>query len=338
MTLLSWGRSSVAGGALEIATAAGVPSLCDEAWHHIALVHFPGSTSAFLDGALGSPGGVNGGLNPRVAYVQAQAYSIASDGSASLSVGWNGVTRAGQQLFAGALAEVRIYSRALTANEVIALSQPPLGAVANAAVLPPVPLRTATFYSFSCAAGAAGAPASLVKSSADNSWAWATAGAAAPICVPCLAGFYAPQAASACLACPPGTYSLAGAATCLLCPAGTYGDRAGLTSSSCSGACPGCASGSTNAALLACGPGNGRAVPASSGLLLWPAAHPKNPAKVDLVVADIDTCTKLTKNCPSQSSTAQQIVGPDGARRFVVGAAADFNMQAPESMTCSVRD
>jgi len=87
---------------------------------------------------------------------------------------------------------------------------------------------------------------------------------------------------------------------------------------------------------MACGPAGSRTVPTSSGLLLWPASHPTNPAKVDLVLADLATCKKVTKNaCPAQKNTAQQIISPDGVRRFMVGTAAQLKMQQAEEMTCA---
>ena len=160
-TLLSWGGAvsdeggaGGAGGApLEIALASGIPAFCDSVWHHVALVHTAGApgavgtTAAYFDGALGTPGGVDGGLNPRIVYFPAQTYAIPTDGSASLAIG-SGLGRP----FAGSLAELRIYSRALSSAEVAALSQPPLLAVPHAFSTPAAPLLSPSFYLFSCAA------------------------------------------------------------------------------------------------------------------------------------------------------------------------------------------
>jgi sugar lactone lactonase YvrE len=206
------------GSAIRMIAASATQSICDSTWHHLAVTHGDGAASAtktYLDGALISSA--------------PQTFAIPSDGSASLTVNYNGVTG----ISSGSVQEVRLYSRALSAAEVFALAQPPL-VQANTVVAPPVPVPAATSYAFSCAAGAAGSPGFLSKSSADNSWAWAPS---PPNCTQCSAGTAAQPGFAACALCSPGTYSLAGAAVCAPCPAGTYGSSAGLASAACSGVC-----------------------------------------------------------------------------------------------------
>ena len=70
--------------------------------------------------------------------------------AATLRVGWSGdlATNAGS-LYVGALADLRIYSRALSTSELVALSQPPiaayLAAYAYTAALPASPVA-GVFY------------------------------------------------------------------------------------------------------------------------------------------------------------------------------------------------
>ena len=89
-----------------------------------------------------------------------------------LRVGWSGdaSTNAGS-VFSGSLSEVRIYSRALSSAEVLALSQPPLGSfLAQHLLTNAVPQTGAAVYAFACAAGTSGPLRSmLVKSPNDKS-------------------------------------------------------------------------------------------------------------------------------------------------------------------------
>ena len=97
---------------------------CDSTWRHAALTYTatPSSLiSVFVDGALRS--------------TSPASVSIPTPASSTLRVGWGGELSVNSgSLFAGSLAELRIYSRALTVTEVVALSQPPLSAVSNAVV------------------------------------------------------------------------------------------------------------------------------------------------------------------------------------------------------------
>ena len=89
---------------------------------------------------------------------------------------------------------------------------------------------------------------------------------------------------------------------------------------------------SSSAAPFSCVAADARAVPASLGLQLWPAAHPSNPQRVDLVVAPLATCQQMTSS--AACAAAASIAGADGVTRYVVGTAASLNMEADESMRC----
>ena len=153
----------------------------------------------------------------------------------------------------------------------------------------------------------------------------------------CSAGYF--LSGSLCAPCYPGTFALAGAAVCSLCPAGTWGGHAGLATAACSGACAGCAAGtafpppSASPAALSCVAADARAVPAALGLQLWPAMHPQNPQRADLVVAPLATCQQMTS--AAACAAAASVAGADGVTRYVVGTAAAFNMEADETLTCA---
>jgi hypothetical protein len=297
---------------------------CDSTWHHVALAYSPSASpyqlSAFLDGAL--------------AFQLAATITLPARAASTLSVGWSGDLSFNLgSLFAGSLAELRVYNRTLSAVEVVALSQPTLTAYANAAVVPAVPVLGASSYSFSCAAGSAGPSASQVRGP-DGAWSWAAG--ATPSCTPCAAGSFSGAGLSACAPCYPGTYSLAGASSCSLCPAGTFGDRAGLATDACAGACATCVAGSTTAlhAPLTCSAGSARGVPSSLGLQIWPAANAANLRGVDLLVAPLALCRQMTS--AAACAAADSVVGGDGATRFVVGTAAAFNVEPAEALTCAI--
>ena len=137
---------------------------CDSTWHHVAQAYSPfagnGSLLAFLDGEL--------------AFTSATTISLAAPAFSALRVGWGGDLAAnGGSLFGVSLAELRIYNRTLSTAEVVALSQPPLKALANTEVEPATPTVGAANYSFLCAPGFVGQGGLLAKTGASGSWAWA---------------------------------------------------------------------------------------------------------------------------------------------------------------------
>ena len=95
---------------------AGTVRACDSTWRHVALTFSPSASpptvSAFLDGAL--------------VFAVAATITLPIRSASTLRVGWSGDLSAnGGSLFAGALSDLRIYSRALSAAEVAAFMVPP---------------------------------------------------------------------------------------------------------------------------------------------------------------------------------------------------------------------
>ena len=168
-------------------------NICDRKWHHLAWTFDGSSPSSFyVDGTVTSltffpdnvaPGSVN---TPQNEPFYLGKYVYASDSGA---VG----------VWSGSLFDIRVYSRALSAAEVLAISQPPLNYPNTVA---PTLSSTATSYSFPCVSGFVGSSATLTRSSSDNSWSWASG--APPSC-----------------SCPSNTYSYGGSA-CASCPAGAH--------------------------------------------------------------------------------------------------------------------
>jgi hypothetical protein len=170
-----------------------------------------------------------------------------------------------------------------------------------------------------CPAGTYGARAGLSSAACSGACGSCAVGSTVAITA-CAAGYF--PGAAACVPCPPGTFSVAGAPACSLCPAGTYGASAGLTSATCTGTCSTCGAGSTAPAAakpLSCIAADSRAVPASLGLMFWPAAHPANPQRVDLVVAPLSQCQQMMTS--GACTTAASIVGADGVTRYAIGTA-----------------
>ena len=87
--------------------------------------------------------------------------------------------------------------------------------------------------------------------------------------------------------------------------------------------------------LMTCMADSARAVPASLGLQLLPAAHPANPRGVDLVIAPASLCAQLSPNGICDTSTS--IAGSDGEARYVVGTSASLNMEAAEQLSCAAK-
>jgi hypothetical protein len=158
-------------------------------------------------------------------------------------------------------------------------------------------------------------------------------------CTICPAGSWGQNGMSSCVLCSPGTYSSAGASACTPCPAGVYGNSAGLVTSACSGPCSpalACPLGTAYpppATDISCAPGNARAAPAALGLLLWPAAHPANPQKVDLIITSLSVCQQLGGTCSMLPGNT--VMGADSVMRYIVGRAADLHLEAAEQLTCS---
>ncbi len=298
---------------------------CDSTWHHLSVTHGEGSPSAtkvYVDGLLSS--------------ISSKTFVIPSDGTSSLNIGWNGATSGNNQPFSGFLSDIRIYGRALSSTEVLALAQPPLSAIANIITFPPAPVYGTTSILFSCAAGSAGISGFLLKSLVDNSWSWSST---VPSCAPCTPGYWSPQGSAFCTPCPPGTFSLAGSSKCSLCPAGTYGDRAGLQTDACSGTCTSCAAGSSvsMSSPIACTAMSRNSIPSDVGLLFVPAAMTGNRAHVDVIAATESMCNTMA-SIKQGGATCDKNVDTfinRGATYYVIGTAEAMNMEPAETLTCA---
>ena len=92
---------------IRLITLSAVLSACDSTWHHVALTYSPSASpfmlSAFLDGLL--------------AFASTTTIAQPSAASSSLRIGWSGDSISGS-LFAGALSDLRIFARALSAVEI----------------------------------------------------------------------------------------------------------------------------------------------------------------------------------------------------------------------------
>ena len=214
--------------AVRVVTLPFVLPACDSTWHHVALTFSPSATPfslvGFLDGAA--------------VLQQAANITLPARASSSLRVAWNGdlSTNAGS-LFSGAVDELRIFARALTAAEVTALSQPRLASFLaqfpNTASSPAFATASATSYTLSCVSGYAGPPASLTRRSSDGSWAWL--GGVTPSCTICGAGTYSAAGATACTLCPTGITTTGmstggvSVASCTTCAPGFYGAVTGVS-------------------------------------------------------------------------------------------------------------
>ena len=96
-----------------------------------------------------------------------------------------------------------------------------------------------------------------------------------------------------------------------------------------------CTNSSSATPPLSCRPAGARAVLPSFDLQIWPAAHPANPQRVDLVVAPAASCAQLSPGGVCTTAAADQLVGADGVTRFVVGTAAAFHMEGALSLAPS---
>jgi sugar lactone lactonase YvrE len=291
--------------------------ICDQTWHHVALTYSPSSRRAYIDGGVFELGSFLTTL------------TLPPRSSSTLRIGWNGISNT-----PGSFSDLRIYSRTLSPSEVESLSQP------SAASFPGLHLSLLSSspnggtFLFTCIAGYAGPIAILSKSQPDNSYSWSIT----PSCVQCPAGTFSQQGAISCTFCSPGTYSLSGSSFCSLCPAGTYGNRAGLTSNICSGQCStpaDCPTGTayppSSSSTLSCATNTARALPTDLNMRLWPAAHPLNTDRVDKIVAPEETCKTMLS---LQTCVGRTSVVINGVTRYVIGTAAELNMEASEQIIC----
>ena len=175
--------------------------VCDTFWHSVAVVvntTTPGAFSAavYVDGVVAPAPSARVSLNT-------------ANGAAAVALSIGGAA-GGVEPFAGAVANVRVYTAALAPADLLALSLPPLPAAANAVLTPASPSAAANSYAYSCVAGTAGPQQTWTRSSVDRSWV-STGGT------------------TACAVCPGGTWAAAGATACTPCVAGAFNMSTGNT-------------------------------------------------------------------------------------------------------------
>jgi ELWxxDGT repeat protein len=138
-------------------TLPGPLSVCDSTWHHIALT-YSGSAStntltAYVDGSIMSS--------------TSATFAISSSSSSTLRIGWNG-NSIDKELFSGSISDIRVFSRSMTCNEIVTLSQPLLSSGMEA--VNPSPIRSSTSYTWYCSSGLYGPNITLTRSTSDGSW------------------------------------------------------------------------------------------------------------------------------------------------------------------------
>ena len=218
----------------------------------------------------------------------------------TLRLGGNGL---GSEALAGTLGDVRVFSRALTGSEVMALASPPLN---YPLAINPTYSISATSYSWTCAAGAFGPAATMTYSAATQLWTWA--GGVQVNCQSCLPGTWSAGGAAACTGspCAPGTFgpagsTSAGAATCAQCVVGSYAPASGAT------ACSQCPAGSfaTSAGASSC---------SGCPLGTWSSSSGSSSSVCTPCVAGTYSVT------PAASSAAACVSCPIGTASAAVGA------------------
>lgn len=153
-------------------------SVCDGKWHHVAFS---------IDGLGGTPLGYVDGVPTAGALAHLGTFGAGqfnTPANVVFSISGSAGSISGYGAFSGAIFDVRVYGRALSAAEVLALAQPPLPSFPDAIMVPPAATAGAAAYAWVCAAGFFGNSATLAKSGADNSWSW-LGGASAPNCTRC---------------------------------------------------------------------------------------------------------------------------------------------------------
>ena len=145
--------------------------VCDDKWHHAAIS---------IDGA---------GTLPPIMFIDGVQHTMKSAGEGDAGAPINTASNTSFLIggaavwggyFTGAVFDVRVYGRALSTGEMLALSQPFL-AFPNTSMTPLAQSAAATSYSFVCADGFVGKPTAVTKNVSDGTWTWA---AGKPNCAP----------------------------------------------------------------------------------------------------------------------------------------------------------
>jgi hypothetical protein len=198
--------------------------VCDSTWHHISLTYSGSSSThiltAYFDGSF-----IGNILS---------TYSISSSTSStsSLRIGTNG-NIINSEYYTGSISDIRIYSRALSSNEIVSLSQPYLASYDNA--INPSPIASSNIYTWYCISGYYGPIVTLSRSSSDGSW---SSSSGSVNCQSCSAGTYSRAGSISCSSCIGSYSSTSASSSCILCSAGYYSSTVGATSSSTCVSCP----------------------------------------------------------------------------------------------------
>jgi mucin-19 len=209
---------------LKITLNLGPLPVCDSTWHHISLTYSGSSSThiltAYFDGSF-----IGNTLS---------TFSISSSPSStsSLRIGMNG-NIINSEYFIGSISDVRIYSRALSSNEIVSLSQPYLASYDSA--INPSPIASSNIYTWYCISGYYGPFVTLSRSSSDGSWSSSSGSVSCSICS---AGTYSRAGSISCSSCIGSYSSTSGSLSCILCSAGYYSSTVGATSSSTCVSCP----------------------------------------------------------------------------------------------------
>jgi sugar lactone lactonase YvrE len=203
----------------------GALPVCDGKWHSTVITSTGSTLTAYIDGALV-------GYSP-----SPTAFPSEISGLNKLRIGGDAefIKENLFSPFEGELQDLFIYSRSLTAAEVLRLSQPPLPTYLFA--LNPEPAVETSLYTYSCIGGYAGPITTWTQRSSDNQWSYA-------------------GGQVSCSICPTGSYSFPSSVTCTLCAAGSFGSFPGISSDACSGQCSEgfyCPAGSIRATQNQCG-------------------------------------------------------------------------------------
>jgi mucin-19 len=208
---------------LKVTLNLGPLPVCDSTWHHISLT-YSGSSSTNILNAY-----VDGSFIGNIL----STYSISSTtSSTSLRIGMNG-NIINSEYFTGSISDIRIYSRALSSNEIMSLSQPYLASYDNA--INPSPIASSNVYTWYCISGYYGPIVTLSRSSSDGSW---SSSSGSVNCQACSAGTYSLAGSISCSSCIGSYSSTSGSSSCILCSAGYYSSTVGATSSSTCVSCP----------------------------------------------------------------------------------------------------
>jgi len=180
---------------LIVNTSASIASLpvCDDKWHSVSAV-FSGAgatqtVATYIDGAS----------------VASSSFGVAMTGSTAspLVIGASGEAAPNENQYVGAVSDLRVYARALSAAEAGALGAPFLPLSAGGTTVPPPGSPGTAQYKFQCLPGWAGPNnETATRQAADNSWVY-SGGVGATSCSMCPAQSFPAAVAggTACAAC-----------------------------------------------------------------------------------------------------------------------------------------